>query len=80
MRDSQREETMVKLNLLSGAETISLKQLINGMHVARVHPGHAEKLRVLGFTEMQRGETAVTERGHQEASSVARSHSPHCQS
>jgi hypothetical protein len=71
---------MVQLDILSGAEAVSLEHLINGMHVARVDPGHAEKVRALGFSEIQLGETAVTERGRKEASSGARSHSIHRQS
>lgn len=59
--------------MLSGAETISLKQLINGMHVARVNPKHAEKLRMLGFTAMKQGEAVVTEQGRKEARAFTRS-------
>jgi len=64
---------MVRYSILTGAETISLKQLISGTLVARVNPGHAEKLRVLGFTEMKRGEAVVTEQGRKEARAFTRS-------
>ena len=64
---------MVRFSMLTSAETISLKQLIGGTHAARIHPGHAEKLRMLGFTEMKRGEALVTERGRKEVRTFTRS-------
>jgi hypothetical protein len=65
---------MVKFNILTSAEMISLKQLISGTHVARIDVGHAEKLRSLGFTEMKRGEAVVTESGQQQVRIFTGSH------
>ena len=64
---------MVRYSMLTGAETVSLKQLISGTHVARVNPRHAEKLRMLGFTELKQGEAVVTEQGRKEARAFTRS-------
>jgi hypothetical protein len=70
---------MVRYGMLTGAETISLKQLISGTHLTRIHPGHAEKFRMLGLTATTRGGSVVTERGRREAGAFTRGHMSHPQ-